>query len=210
MTTPHPLSPAAQNPVAGTAERAYDRFRADAYTVLGALLAGPPDTGLLAWLASIAVDPTSTAPMSQAWRGLVDAATGSESSLVEDEYQALFIGLGKGEVVPYGSWYLTGFLMEQPLVALRSDLRALGIEADEHHHEPEDHVAALCQVMALLASPDEEYPEACQHSFFDRHLKRWYRRFFDDLRNAPSARFYRAVGDFGTIFLDQEALHLEE
>ena len=187
----------------------YDLFRADTYGLLGSLLSCPPSVELLEWLAGVEVDQQSGSPMSPAWEMLKQAASAADAGAVADEYQQLFIGLGKGEVVPYASWYKTGFLMERPLAELRQDLRQLGLEADEQTKEPEDHIAALCQVMALLVHPAQDFQPEQQSQFFERHLKDWYRRFFDDLQDSASADFYRSVSRFGGIFLDLEALQLE-
>ncbi|MCB1916344.1 MAG: molecular chaperone TorD family protein [Rhodocyclaceae bacterium] len=186
-----------------------DAFRADTFALLGSLLAAPPQQALLDWLAALALDAGDGTRLTEAWRSLSAAAAGARAEALADEFQQLFIGLGKGEIVPYGSWYKTGYLMEQPLVELRADLRRLGLEADPERHEPEDHVAALCEVMSLLLRPGENYARAQQQAFFARHLKGWCARFFEDLGTCPSARFYRAVGGFGAIFIGEESLRLE-
>ena len=112
--------------------------------------------------------------------------------------------MGRGEVVPFGSWYLTGFLMEKPLALLRADLERFGIERQEGVPESEDHIAALCDAMALIIRSGEEIPFAAQQAFFAAHLEPWAGRFFEDLQAAPSANFYRAVGFFGASFIDVE------
>jgi TorA maturation chaperone TorD len=116
----------------------------------------------------------------------------------------LFIGLGRGELVPYGSWYVTGFLMERPLAELRVDLKRLGMERQEDVHEPEDHVAALCETMSLLVLSGDEAPFDEQREFFSKHLAPWIGRFFGDLAAAPSAHFYRSVGLLGERFMEVE------
>ena len=186
-----------------------DALRADTYALLGALLASPPRQDLLDWLADLDVDADHGTRLADGWRALSGAATVAVAGEVLDEYQQLFVGLGKGEIVPYGSWYKTGYLMEQPLVELRADLRRLGLEADPESHEPEDHVAALCEVMSLLLRPGENYAREQGQDFFERHLKGWCVRFFEDLRTCPSARFYRAVGGFGAVFIGAESLRLQ-
>jgi len=85
--------------------------------------------------------------MAAAWPLLKLAAQKATPIAVAEEYQELFIGIGRGDVVPYGSWYLTGSLMEMPLAHLRSDLKQLGYERNESVKEPEDHIAALLEVM---------------------------------------------------------------
>lgn len=194
---------------ARTEDHGMDRFRADVFALLGALLARPPGAEMLRWLSSLEVDEQAESAMSQAWDALREAAAQGSPEAVADEYQALFIGLGKGELVPYASWYKTGFLMERPLAELRRDLSALGFEAADSAREPEDHIGAICQVMGILAQPEGGQPRARQQQFFEAHLRDWYGRFFDDLRSSPSARFYRAVAGLGSVFLDLESLRLE-
>ena len=128
---------------------------------------------------------------------------------VADEYQTLFIGLGRGELVPFGSWYLTGFLMEQPLARLRADMRKLGFEREEGVSEPEDHAAALCEMMALLAEEGGPGSLEAQAAFFETHIGTWMTRFFRDMQQASSARFYRAVGQLGEQFINTDQRYLD-
>ena len=120
-------------------------------------------------------------------------------SSIEVEFHNLFIGLGKGELVPYGSWYLTGFLMEKPLSDLRDDLAGLGYERNESVVEPEDHAAALCEVISLMISEGSDL--SVQNKFFQSHMVNWMGSFFSDLSDAKSASFYKAVGRFGAAFI---------
>lgn len=181
-----------------------DRLRSNVYALLGNLLAGPPDEGILATLAAIAPAPAERDLLTAAWTMLGEAAGRATPQQLGAEYQAVFIGLGRGEVVPYGSWYLTGFLMEQPLARLRSDLAALGIERQAGVREPEDHAGALCDAMALMIGGDDPAPLEAQARFFTTHIDPWMGRFFRDLQQAASARFYRAVGQVGEQFLEVE------
>jgi TorA maturation chaperone TorD len=127
---------------------------------------------------------------------------------VEHEFQDLFIGLGRGEVVPYASWYADSLLMGVPLVRLRSDLAKMQIERQTKVCEPEDHAAALCETMALMIR-DPDISTAQQALFFHRHIYPWMIRFFRDLQQTRSARFYRAVGRLGESFLRVENQHLQ-
>jgi TorA maturation chaperone TorD len=181
-----------------------DRIRANVYALLGNLLAGPPDEATLQTLRGIAPEPGDTSLLAASWHMLAVAAARASLPALREEHDTLFIGLGKGEIVPYGSWYLTGFLMEQPLAQLRGDLRALGIERQTGVCEPEDHAAALCDTMCLLITGDRPATLEAQHRFFARHLEPWLPRFFRDLQQAASARFYRAVGQLGEQFIDVE------
>ena len=182
-----------------------DRARGNVYALLGNLLTGPPDDEMLQMLRGIAPETDDDSLLAASWQMLAVAASRADHESLRDEYDTLFIGLGRGELVPYGSWYLTGFLMEQPLAQLRGDLRELGIERQPGVHEPEDHAAALCDTMALLITADQPASLEHQHDFFARHLEPWIPRFFRDLQQAQSARFYRAVGQLGELFIGVEA-----
>jgi len=123
---------------------------------------------------------------------------------VEREFFDLFIGLGRGELLPYGSFYLSGFLYERPLARLREDLNTLGIERTEKQMEPEDHAGILCEIMAALVSRQFEAPLGSDQKIFEKHMAPWIGRFFADLERAEAARFYRHVGTLGRLFIDIE------
>ena len=128
-------------------------LRANTYSILAGLLSDIPSSDLLDYLRHIAEpanDAEESGDIGEAWQQLKAAAQRVDEDDLDVEYHALFIGLGRGEVVPYGSWHITGFLMEKPLSDLRDDLESLGIEADENVKDPEDHIAALCETMALI------------------------------------------------------------
>lgn len=190
------------------AQQPEQQYRAAAYSILAALLRGIPSTEALEQVsefAKVAVDEDELL-LSMSSLGL--AAQSTEIDAIDDEYHLLFVGLGRGELVPYGSWYLTGFLMEQPLSILRDDLKLLGFERDESVVEPEDHVAAMCEIMMLLIADDPSNTSESQSIFFEKHIAPWMERFFDDLSKADSAVFYRAVGRFGSAFLNFEKQYL--
>ena len=138
------------------------------------------------------------------WESLKLSATTTNPSTLEDEYHELFIGLGRGEVVPYASWYLTGFLMEKPLAVLRGHLEELGIERQEGVFEPEDNAAALCECMSMIITNRGEIDFNRQRAFFEDHIEPWLGQFFIDLKEARSASFYRAVGQLGEEFIRLE------
>ncbi|MFL6622484.1 MAG: molecular chaperone [Sulfurifustis sp.] len=184
-----------------------DAVRAEVYALLGTLLARPPDELLLAALRGVEVPGPEARGMAAAWSALKQVATRAETTAVADEYQELFIGIGRGELVPYGSWYVTGFLLEKPLAELRRDLRRFGIERQEGVSEPEDHAAALCETMSLMAG-SSAIDLSVQREFFEKHVDTWMARFFGDLMTARSASFYRAVGLFGEKFLEVERTYL--
>jgi len=186
-----------------------DEIRANTYGLLGNLLARPPGQEVLDRLRSIEVAPQAEGgAMAPAWETLSRAARRATPEAVDDEYHALFIGIGRGEVMPYGSWYLTGFLMERPLAQLRQDLKNLGFERREEVKEPEDHAGALMETMCIMILDDAGISAHEQKQFFDRHLEPWLGRFFEDLQSAESASFYSAVGVLGEQFMQLEKEYL--
>jgi len=198
------------------------QYRASAYSILAALIRGVPTQEILEHVAEFAkvnIENVEEDELLLSMSALGLAAQSSNVAAVDDEYHVLFVGLGRGELIPYGSWYLTGFLMEQPLSILRDDLKALGYERDESVVEPEDHVAALCEMMALLITESANSEQQENHTgnigkdetqviFFEKHIEPWMGRFFKDLSVADSAVFYRAVGRFGTALINFEKLYL--
>ncbi|WP_455206422.1 TorD/DmsD family molecular chaperone [Kaarinaea lacus] len=178
--------------------------RADVYRLLAALLASPPTDALLNIIRNFevtgAVDDDS---LTNTWHLLQQAAQQAKADQLQDEYFNLFIGLGKGELSPYASWYLTGFLMEKPLADLRTELSRLGFDRQADVNEPEDHVAALCEVMSVIIAECELSFEE-EKLFFSTYVAPWMGRFFDDLYNAQSAKFYKPVGLIGKQFIDIE------
>jgi len=175
--------------------------RAQEYALLAALLAQAADATLLQRLARLEGDAT---PLGLAHTALAESAAAYSADEIAREYFELFIGVGRGELLPYGSYYLTGFLHERPLARLRADLHRLGIELSEAKSEPEDHAAVLCEIMAGLAGG--KFPAASeeQRQFFDEHLAPWIGRFFADLVAAKAAGFYRSVGAVGRRFIEIE------
>jgi TorA maturation chaperone TorD len=183
-----------------------DAARAQEYALLATLLARTPDRDFLARLAGLKVD---ASPLGLAHARLAETAGAADPTRVEREFFNLFIGIGRGEVLPYGSYYLTGFLHERPLARLRGDLAELGIVRAEGQCEPEDHIAILCEVMAGLAdgrfrAPADAGQRLGEKQFFDRHLAPWAGRFFVDLERAAAADFYRSVALVGRTFIEIE------
>jgi TorA maturation chaperone TorD len=179
-----------------------DAARAQEYTLLSALLARAPDQALLDRLATLRGDAT---PLGVAHAALAEAASRTTAARVEREYFNLFIGLGRGELLPYGSYYQSGFLYERPLARLREQLARLGIERIDGQSEPEDHAAILCEVMAGVISGRLSAESGADRALFDKHLSPWIGRFFADLERAEAADFYRSVGTLGRLFVDIES-----
>jgi TorA maturation chaperone TorD len=179
-----------------------DAARAQEYALLATLLYSAPSSALLTQIAQLRGDGT---PLGQAHAGLGEAAAGAVAADVEREYFDLFVGVGRGELLPYASYYLTGFLNERPLSRLREDLSALGIARAETNCEPEDHAATLCEIMAGFASGRFPASQAAQRVFFEKHVSLWMARLFADLERAEGAKFYRSVGTLGAVFLQIES-----
>src|SRR5258707_7254011 len=186
-----------------------DRQRAAEYGLVSLLLARAHDAETLSRIAALKGDASD---LGVAHIELASAAAATDAGAVSKEFFHLFIGVGRGELLPYASYYLTGFLHERPLARVREDLDALGIERAGASREPEDHIAILLEIMAGLARGDFEADFSEQLRFFERHLKPSAARLFADLEMSRSAKFYRAVGRVGRIFmeLESEAFKLSE
>ncbi|MEN8710819.1 MAG: molecular chaperone TorD family protein [Arenicellales bacterium] len=182
------------------------QYRAAAYGMLAALLRDVPDAALMSQVAKFSGVDEGGDEMALSMSLLGLAAERCSIESVNDEYHALFIGIGRGELLPYGSFYLTGFLMEKPLGDLRDDLDRLGYEREAEVHEPEDHVAALCEVMAMLIQDGSSIDT--QRVFFVSHINTWFKQFFTEMSAADNAVFYKAVARFGAAFLEIEKHYL--
>jgi TorA maturation chaperone TorD len=143
-------------------------------------------------------------PLGLAHAALAEAADDTDAAKVAREYFNLFIGVGRGELMPYASYYLTGFLHEGPLARLRADLATIGIARAEGVFEPEDHAGILCEIMSGLAGGMLPAPPDSDRLIFEKHMVPWMGRFFADLERADAAGFYRAVGLLGRVFMDIE------
>ncbi len=180
-----------------------DVLRAHLYRLLAGYLARPPGAEDLQVAASMVGDDTE---FGQAIQTLGKIAKSVSPEQISEEYHDLFIGVGRGELLPYASYYLTGFLMEKPLAKLRTDMDQLGIIRDESVKEPEDHIGALMDMMAgiILGAFARPGDIAAQKRFFDDHISLWAKHFFRDLEGAKASVFYAALGSIGRIFMDIE------
>jgi len=178
-----------------------DAARAQEYALLAALLTRAPDAALLTGLSKLRAD---ASPLGLAHAALAEAADKATVKSVEREFFDLFIGLGRGDLLPYGSYYLTGFLHERPLARLRDDLARIGIARSDGVVEPEDHAGILCEIMSGLASRRLPAPPDSDRVIFDKHMAPWIGRFFTDLENAEAAEFYKCVGALGRVYIEIE------
>ena len=178
-----------------------DRARTQEYELLAVLLAKAPGADLLSRLATLQGDLSS---LGVAHAALSAAARGANVGQVEREFFGLFIGLCRGEVSPYASYYRNGALHGPALAQLRTDLADLGIVRAAGCSEPEDHAAMLCEVMAGLIDGRFQTPAIADRKIYQKHLAPWLGRFFADLEQARSADFYRRVGAVGRQFMAVE------
>ena len=181
--------------------------RAEVYGLLAALFYAAPSTNLYDRLRiAVTEAPAAGALLEGSWGELVASAREHSLADIHREYDALFGGVSKPEVYLFGSYYLSGFLNEKPLAALRADLAALGLARDEAMSETEDHAAYLCEVMRyLIAGDDVEVANLTrQREFFAQHVQSWFPMMCAAVMQHPKARFYRAVAVFTQAFASVE------
>lgn len=177
-----------------------EQLRAQWYSLLARLLSAPPDQALLTMIRGLKGDDSD---LGQCIRTLSAAARATTVATAGEEHFNLFIGVGGSELMPYGSYYLTGFLNEKPLARLRDDMAALGIQRADDVKEPEDHIASLCEMMAGLITGAFGAPVDLtrQQHFFANHVACWAPKFFADLQASKTAAFYMPVGAIGSVFM---------
>lgn len=180
-----------------------DALRADVYRLLARLLRDAPDASLLDWLAGLEIEQDGTV-LAERWAALVTAAGETTVDILERAHFRHLVGVVQGDITPYASWYRNGELMDAALVALRRDLKMLGFQRAEHTRDPEDHLAALCEVMAMLI--DERSPEEAR--FFMTHLAPWAVHCLADLGQVDTP-FHAHLGRLGQTFMEVESRRLE-
>jgi TorA maturation chaperone TorD len=178
-----------------------DLSRAAEYGLLAHLLFRAPTDAVLQQVAALKGDAT---PLGMAHLKLAQAASEIDLGTANREFFDLFIGIGRGELLPYASYYLTGFLHERPLALVREDMGKLGIARAERAGEPEDHIAILMDIMANLIRGAFAGEGVDAAAFYARHIEPWGERLFADLEVAKASKFYRAIGRVGSLFLSIE------
>jgi TorA maturation chaperone TorD len=196
-------------PAQGSEERATaeasneDLLRAQVYGLIANFMSAAPSAKMLAVGAKLAGDDT---PLGKAVGTFAHLCDKSDLETVDREFHDLFIGVGRGELLPFASYYLTGFLNEKPLAKLRTDMDALGITRDPSASEPEDHLASIFDIMAGMIEGRFGDPAtlAQQQTFYDAHIKSWAPYFFRDLESAKASVLYSGLGSIGRVFLEIE------
>ncbi len=188
--------------------------RGDFYALLARLLHTGPDAALLGSIADAAPIAGGNAELAQAWRDLVDASSAMDPDAAEDEYESLFVGVGKAAVSIYAGHYSGALAIDHPRVRIQAELAALGLARPDHVTEPEDHFAGLFDVMRVLVAGGAgrgPAPLAEQKRFFDGHLRPGVARFLDAVARSDRANYYRKVAALGRAFmaLETESFQLD-
>jgi TorA maturation chaperone TorD len=187
-----------------------DQVRGALYSLLGNLLLQVPDKTTLDRLVALEGREGEIGTVVET---LSQIARSMNPATAEREFNVLFIGVGRGEVLPYASYYLTGFLHEKPLADLRAKMRSLGMQRKQGIAEPEDHLGALCEMMAgmIMGSFGQPMPLQTQKEFFNAHIAPWASHCFSDLEKAENALLYAPVGSLGRLLveIEQESFRIE-
>ena len=188
---------------------AEDLLRAQIYRLLAGFLSAPPDQDNLNIAADLKGDDSE---FGQAVRGFAKIAQKINPATADTEFHDLFIGVTRGELLPYGSYYQTGFLNEKPLAILRRDMQKLGVERVGNQNEPEDHIASVLEMMAgfIDGSYGTALPLDRQKQFFAPHVNSWAPHFFSDLESANNSVLYAPLATIGRLFMkiEQEAFEM--
>ena len=180
-----------------------ERLRADMYSFLASLLRTEPNKELVKQLTNLESDDS---PIGKSIKTLSKLASSLDLPTIRDEYVKIFVGVGRGEILPFASYYLTGFLKDKPLAKLRSDMKEIGIELAENVKEPEDHIASLFDMMSglILGKFNKKFSIGEQKNFFNKHLAPWVDLLMRDIEGSKIAVFYSPIGTIGREFMEIE------
>ena len=180
-----------------------DQLRADMYSFLANLLRAEPDENLVNQLTMLVSDDS---PIGKSIITLSKLATSLDLPTIRDEYVRIFVGVGRGEILPFASYYLTGFLKDKPLAKLRQDMQKIGIKLEENVKEPEDHIASIFDMMSglILGKFEKKYSITEQKDFFNKHLAPWVDLLMRDIESSKIAVFYSPIGTIGKEFMEIE------
>ncbi len=187
-----------------------DLARANVYALIGRLFYAAPDSNLLAQICAddAAGNGVSDASaLEQAWRKLQDACKRASPLAVKQEYDTLFVGVGKAEVTPYTSGYVTRTAPDRHLVELRDHLNAWGLARNAAAFEVEDHISGLCDVMRFLIEQGASLGD--QRVFFEGFIYPGTLPLCEAVVTAASAGFYKHIALFTKAFLELEKAALD-
>ena len=180
-----------------------DQLRSDMYSFLANMIRTEPSQELLDSVKKLTGDDSSIGKSIKLISKLASAMHVSE---IQDEYVNLFVGVGRGELLPFASYYLTGFLNDKPLSKLRNDMNELGVVRIKEVKEPEDHVSSLFDIMSGMITGQfgKQYSITEQSNFFEKHLNSWIHLLMSDIESAKTAVFYAPIGSLGKEFINIE------
>jgi TorA maturation chaperone TorD len=191
---------------------AEDAARANFYALIARLLTGGPDEALLGNLsAAQPLGDGADAALSQAWQALLEGSNGADADAIAEEYEQLFVGVGKARVSIYAGFHGGAPAVDHPRVRMQADLAALGL-ARTAPIEPEDHYAIIFDTLRVLVGGGagrEPAPIAEQKRFFDRHVRPGAARFFAAVGADAKANYYRRFAAMAAAFIALETQSFE-
>ena len=199
-----------------------DLARGNFYALLARLFSAAPDSRLLAAIAvSAPLEPLAeggdeggtAGDLAAAWDTLRASSAAAEAAALAEEFQTLFIGVGRSEVSLYASHYLAP-QSGRPLSTIRAALAELGLARQSARSEFEDHFATLLEAMRMLVAGDATRVPAsiaAQKDFFERHIGSWAAACCSAIEQSPVAIYYRDVAQFAICFLmlERESLAMD-
>ena len=179
-----------------------DRARANTYGLISRLFFAPADPNLLAEICGSGEAGESGGELYAAWRGLQEVCRSAFPAVVRQEYDNLFVGVGRAAVTPYLSGYAEASGPDRFLVRMREQLAAWGLGRRDGVFEVEDHISGVCDVMRWLIQ--EGRPLEQQREFFESFLYRGALPFCAAVHKTPLASFYEPVAAFAASFFELE------
>jgi TorA maturation chaperone TorD len=187
-----------------------DRARANLYGVISRLYYAAPDSNFIAEIARGGEGGQAGAEaggLVGAWRGVQEACRSAFPPVLRQEFDSLFIGVGKSEVSPYLSGYAEPLGPERYLVRLRDQLGSWGLGRRQSVFEVEDHISGIGDVMRWLIENGHALGE--QRQFFESFAYPGVLPFCVALQNAPSSNFYKRVAALTWSFFEVEKTAFE-
>jgi len=178
--------------------------------LIGRLFYDAPDSTLLAQICSEseAGDGAGDASaLEDAWRALREACKSAYPVAVKEEYETLFVGVGKAQVTPYTSRYVKHSAPDQHVVKLREQLDAWGLARSAGAFEVEDHISGVCDIMRFLI--EEGVSLADQRVFFESFVYPGTLPFCEAVMTAPTGGFYKQIALFAMAFFELEKIALD-
>ena len=183
-----------------------ERARALWYALVSRLFYAPADRELLDSLRDVGKGPefeAAESPFPIAWRSLQQACATIDPEAIREEFESLFVGVGKAPVTPYTSAYAAPNAPDRHLLALRETISEWGLERRDRVFEAEDHVAALCDAMRWLIEQSASLED--QRAFFLKFVEPGIGGFCSAISHSPVPVFYARAAVFTGVFLAVEA-----